>query len=163
MVAVFGEPFVAAAPAFSVYIWLLPLRLMSGHARWTLLADERQNLLLGVEIAGALTLVLVGLALVPGYGAVGASAAVVIANIVAWIAAHKVASRVIGDLPGVRDVLVATGSTLGSLALGMYFHENVVLSVGAAVAAFLVCMKLAGGDLFADVIRLAHAKQSHAD
>jgi O-antigen/teichoic acid export membrane protein len=136
---------------------------MSGHARWTLLADERQNLLLGVEIAGALTLVLVGLALVPGYGAVGASAAVVIANIVAWIAAHKVASRVIGDLPGVRDVLVATGSTLGSLALGMYFHENVVLSVGAAVAAFLVCMKLAGGDLFADVIRLAHAKQSHAD
>ena len=163
VVAAFGEPFLSAAPVFGIYIWLLPLRLLSGHARWTLLAGERQTALLAIEAGGALALFVSGLALVPLYGAAGAAMSVVVANIIAWSAAQLAATRLVAPVPGMRDALPPIGATAVSLLVAWYASDNALVSLGVATAIFLVGMKLTAGDIFADAIRVAHAKQARPD
>jgi O-antigen/teichoic acid export membrane protein len=160
VVLTFGESFRAAAPVFSIYVWLLPLRLLSGHARWTLLAGERQGLLLLVEIIGAALLLTSGAVLVPVYGAIGAALAVVGANVVVWFAAHFAATRYVGPVPGVHYALAPFGSSLVAVAAFRLAGESPMLGVALALVCYIVCVRLLAGDIFGDAIRLAHAKQS---
>jgi O-antigen/teichoic acid export membrane protein len=160
MVLVFGEPFRTASPVFAVYIWLLPLRLVSGHARWTLLAGERQGLLLAVELLGAGILSALGVLLVPVYGALGAAMAVVAANVIAWLAAHLVAARYVGPVPGIRHVLAPISSSLLAILAFKSASGNALVGGGLALLTYGACIRLMAGDLYGDAIRLVHAKQS---
>jgi len=47
---VFGKNFTASVPVFSILIWVLPIRLLTDHARWTLVARSLQRYLLVTEI-----------------------------------------------------------------------------------------------------------------
>jgi O-antigen/teichoic acid export membrane protein len=163
VVLALGEPFLAAAPVFRLYIWLLPLRLLSGHARWTLLADERQHLLLLVEVFGAFVLLVSSLAFVPAYGALGAAAAVIVANILAWLAAHIVARRFVGRVPGIAEALPAIVAAFISLAVARYLGDKTALGFGASILTYVGCLTLTARNLLGDAVRLAHAKQSRAE
>jgi len=163
VVLAFGEAFAMAASVFSIYIWLLPVRLLSGHARWALVAGERQAYLLASEALATVALLALGVALIPSYGAVGAATSVITANMVGWLSAHIFAERHVGGMPGMRDTLLPVGSALACVALSRVFGSSPATSTGVAIAAFVVCVRLGAGDLVADVKRLAFTKKAGAE
>jgi O-antigen/teichoic acid export membrane protein len=161
LVLAYGEQFAVAAPVLAAYVWLIPVRLLSGHSRWTLVAGERQGLYLLSDVFGTAVLIVLCVALVPAYGPTGGAVALVAANLVAWLVAHVFAARHVARQPGVRDALFAALAALASVALGTRFESpSVILAV--AVAAYLICMATAAGDLTGDLRRLARAKRAQA-
>jgi O-antigen/teichoic acid export membrane protein len=157
---VFGQPFVVAGPVLAVAIWILPLRLLSGHARWTLLAAERQGALLIAEIVCAAAIVAISIALIPRYGALGGALAGVGGNILGWTLAHVLARRHVGPLPGAPQVLLpATGAILAA-ALAWIIPGHEWTHVALAMMVYVLYMRLTASDLTADAIRLAHAKRT---
>ncbi len=102
----FGNRFVAAAPTFEILVWFLPISLLSGHARWLLVAGGRQVFVLLGQLTGAVTTVLLGVPLIQRYGAPGAAATMLGAAVALWIATHLFAVRAIGPVPGVRPMVV---------------------------------------------------------
>lgn len=159
---VFGAPFAAAGPVLALSIWLLPLRLLSGHARWTLLAAERQHLLLLVELGCAASIVGFSLLLIPDYGAAGAAAAGVAGNVIGWSLAHGCAARCVGRVPVGRELLWPVGAAVAASIAAWLADGPAALDAVVAVAVFALCLRLAAGDLFADAVRLAYAKKTAA-
>jgi len=162
IVLVYGSTFSAAAPVLSVFIWLLPVRLLSGHARWTLMAGERQEFVLLADLCGAVGLIVSGALFIKMYGAIGAAASLVAANVVAWIAADLLVARHVRQLPGPRHVLVPLAAAAASVVLARLVSGNVYIELGVSAAAYGACMRAAAGDLVGDVRRLAYAKNAPA-
>jgi O-antigen/teichoic acid export membrane protein len=163
LVFAFGAAFAAAAPVFSIYVWLLPVRLLSGHARWTLVAGERQGFLLVAELLGMVTVLVLGIAMSLQFGAAGAAAAVVIGNVVVWIAAHIFAERQLAALPGVWQTVMPVGAAVASAVLARIFDGGVASTLAIAAVTYAVFMRIVGGDLVGDVRRLAYAKGDAAN
>ena len=157
--AVFGAPFVAAGPVLAIAIWILPLRLLSGHARWTLLAAERQGVLLVAEIACAACIVILSLVLIPRYGASGGALAGVLGNVFGWTLAHVLAQRCVGALPGVRQLLLPSSGALLAGVLAWSIGGHALMTLALAMGTYAVYMGVTAADLFGDAVRLAHAKK----
>jgi O-antigen/teichoic acid export membrane protein len=155
---VFGPGFASAVPVFSIYIWLFPIRLLSGHARWTLVAGGRQGMMLLSEVFATATLLIMGVGLIPEYGALGAALAVVTANIVGWISAHIFAARHVGHLPSLRLTLAPVVSVLASATPAIWLPDRPAFGIGIASLSYLACIWLAGGDLLRDAMQLAQGK-----
>jgi O-antigen/teichoic acid export membrane protein len=107
----FGSAFEAAAPAFRVLVWFLPVTLLSGHARWLLVAIKQQRLAFFAQAGGAAATVVVGLPLVALGGAfaldrsVGAAFGMLAAAVAVWVIAHRAAAKQLGSLPSVSMVI----------------------------------------------------------
>jgi O-antigen/teichoic acid export membrane protein len=162
MTLAYGETFSIAASVFTLYIWLLPIRLLSGHARWALVAAERQNMLLLSEVLATIVLVVLGAWLIPSRGALGAAAAVVAANVVGWLSAHVLTEKYVGRLPGIRETLMPIGAALGSIVLADALTSNAVGRAVVAALTYSICMWLAAHDLVDDLRRLSQAKRTVA-
>jgi len=160
MTIAYGETFAVAASVFALYIWLLPVRLLSGHARWALVAGEGQSLLLLSEALATVVLVGLGAWLIPSRGAFGAAAAVVAANVVGWLSAHALTEKYIGRLPGMRDTLMPVAAALGSIVLARAITANVIGGTLIAAFTYTVCMWLTASDLISDMRRLSQAKRT---
>lgn len=159
----FGSPFAAAAPVLAISIWILPLRLLSGHARWSLLAAERQHVLLGVESACAGAIVLLCVVLIPPYGAAGAALAGVLGNVIGWGLAHASAERHVGPLPGLGPLLPPVTAAMAAGGAAWVVEAHPLVDLALATVTYAACMRLTASDLFADAVRLAHAKKSVTD
>ncbi len=85
MTIVFGENFAGAGPAFKILVWMTVFEVISGNARWLLVAAHRQTSVLASQIIGAVTAILLTFTLAPSMGAYGAAIAVVIANGAIWV------------------------------------------------------------------------------
>lgn len=85
MTIVFGNNFSSAAPAFKMLVWMAIFEVISGNARWLLVAAHRQTSVLASQIIGAVAAILLTFALAPSMGAYGAAIAVVIANGAIWV------------------------------------------------------------------------------
>lgn len=114
----FGADFGLAALPFAVIAWVIPVTLISGHARFSLLASGLQRYELGAQLGGALVTLSLGLALVPLYGARGAACGALAGSVVAWLVAHRFASRLVGPVPFVGALLRPVGTAAGALFLG---------------------------------------------
>jgi O-antigen/teichoic acid export membrane protein len=160
VVLAFGDAFLGAAPVLAIYVWLLPIRLLSGHARWTLVAGERQDLLLWSEGLAAAALVVSCALLVPVYGSVGAAISVVVGNSVGWLAVEVFAGRRVSRVPGLGSIVGPTGVALGG-ALAVWILGDTVRHVAwLAMGAYAGAALLGAKGLVADVRRLAYAKDA---
>ncbi len=90
----FGASYAAAAPALAALIWLIPLALVSGHYRYTLIAANRPTAEMICTLAAALTALVFASALVPHHGAVGAALALVIGHVVNLTLAYVCVRRI---------------------------------------------------------------------
>ena len=160
---VFGAAYGPAAPVLAISVWILPLRLLSGHSRWTLLAAERQNALLFVEIACAAAIVLLCIAFIPRYGAAGAALAGVLGNVIGWRLAHVYAERSAGPMPGLRLVLIPLTGAITVAGLVWWADAPAVIEAVFAIGIYLAYMTLTAPGLVADAVRLAHAKRTVMD
>lgn len=159
--AIFGPDYRVSAPVLATAIWILPIRLLSGHARWSLLAAERQATLLRVELACAATIVAGGVLLIPAYGALGGAIAAVTGNFIGWVLAHLGAHRHMDPLPGVRPALPPTAIALVAGAVGIAAGPSILVSLGALLA-YSGCLWAAAPELLSDAVRLAYARNSPA-
>lgn len=158
MVLGFGASFEAAAPAFAVLIWSLPVTLISGHARWALIAKGLQQYVLVAQVVGAAVVLTAGYALTSRFGAAGTAIAMTVASLAIWAVAHAFALRKVGPLPGLKAVLLpACGAGLaGLLAQGLDTHP--LLGAVAAAVAYVLFALLIDRKLLPDLLRLMRAK-----
>jgi O-antigen/teichoic acid export membrane protein len=137
----FGEDLASAGPILSIAIWLVPISLLSGHARWALIAYGHQSRELAAEVAAAVTLITVGSILTAHLGAMGAALGVLVAAAVVWAVAHRYASQRVGKLPSFRPAVLPL--SMAALAIGVARWALPQSPwIGGAVAA---CVMLVGG------------------
>jgi O-antigen/teichoic acid export membrane protein len=119
----FGPEFTAAAPAISVMIWMFPLRSLSGHGRWSLIAAGHQRYLLVGEIAGATSLVFVGLLAIPTMGAAGAALGLLCGISVSGIATQIAANRLVGPMAMVPAVALPLATAAIAWIVSLWITE----------------------------------------
>ena len=148
----YGNEYASAVPIFQVLIWLIPLALMSGHFRYTLIAYNKQGLeFLTAACGGALNVAL-NLGLDGAYGIIGAAVALVAAEALICALAYFVVRRTIAPIP-VAAYLWKPVVAVAFLAGILYLMPpwNTWLAGGSTIAAFLVLLSLSHRTLFADL------------
>ncbi len=162
LVLAFGAQFAQAAPAFQILVWVLPATILAGHARWALIATGYQRYVLYAQTAGAVTVIVMGTALVPVFHSVGAAIAMLAASLAVWLVAHFYAAAQVERLPALS--LVWLPSLLaGSGVLAAVFLENALwggpwMMTALTVAIYALCAPLLDRDLMADLRHLIGAK-----
>jgi O-antigen/teichoic acid export membrane protein len=116
----FGEAFGDSATALAILVWVLPINLLSGHARFALIAAGQQVAQMWAQAAGfVLTLVLCA-ALVPSYHALGAAYAMLASALAVWAIAHVATTRLVAPMSAFAPLWkpgLAALAILGSLEL----------------------------------------------
>lgn len=159
MAITFGPEFAAAAPAISVMIWMFPLRTLSGHGRWSLIAAGQQRYLLIGEILGASMLLLVGLIAIPLYGAAGAGAALLAGIAASGLVTQIAATRLIGPMamvPAIALPMITAALIWGALMWWMAPGLPRALVAGGLYGAVMLTRFR---PLMRDLARLGYAKE----
>ena len=158
MATVFGERFAAAGPVFAILIWAFPLRFLSGHARWSLIADGQQRWLLVAEIAGASTLLATAFLVIPSMGAEGAALSLVVGIAVSGLVTQYRAESTLGRFGSASDVLPAFLAALAMLGLCSQLPFEITGQALLAVVVYLAVLMLRFRQLKHDLLVLSYAK-----
>ena len=158
MTTVFGHRFVAAGPVFATLIWAFPLRFLSGHARWSLIADGQQKWLLIAEIAGAATLLATALLTIPALGAVGAALSLVAGIAISGMVTQYRAEITLGRFGLVGDVLPAFATSLAAFAACSQLPFGAAGQSLSAIAIYLAVLAFRLRKLKNDFHVLSYAK-----
>ncbi len=105
----FGGRFEQSGSILKIMAWVLPLTLLSGHARWSLVAAGRQSRVVYAQIAGSVAIATLGIPLVLVLGGRGAAVVSIAAAVSVWGAAHGLALRNGVGLPPFASALVPGG------------------------------------------------------
>lgn len=155
---VFGARFSGAVPAFQILVWFLPVSILSGHARWLLVASRRQELVLVGQLVAAVTTMALGYPLIRHFGAPGAAAAMVLAAVGLWIGTHTLAVRAVGAVPGLTSALVPSALALAAVTAHHYAPQNPWVATLAGGALFFGLAPLLDRKLVRDLKHLARVK-----
>lgn len=150
----FGPGFEAAAGPFGILVWTFPLTLLSGHARWILIAAKRGNDMLVSQIAGVAAAIPAAWLLIGPFGALGAAMAMTMACTVVWIVSQIFTHRHGHDvpvMPAMPAILVAAAAIVATKLL----HLDPLVATGAGIAAYAVAALLIDRHLIAEVRQLA--------
>lgn len=137
----FGPGFEKAAAPFTILVWTFPLTLLSGHARWILIAAKRGNDMLISQIAGVAAAIPAAWVLIGplGFGAVGAAMAMSLACAVVW-AVSQIFTHLRGHdvpvLPAMPAILMAALVVAGAhvLTLDPWVETGLGMAVFLAAA-----------------------------
>jgi O-antigen/teichoic acid export membrane protein len=157
---VYGSQYEPAVAALQVLIWLIPLALVSGHFRYTLIAYDRQGLeFLTAALGGALNVIL-NLTLNATYGIVGAAMSIVAAEGFIFGLSYLFVRRTITRIP-IATYLWRPATGAAVLAVILYFLPplNTWLIGGSTVVVFFGLLSMSHRTLFADFRSLfAHTR-----
>lgn len=167
----FGDAFAGAALPFTVLVWALPLGLLSGHARFGLIAAGEQTRELRAQLVGAVVTVVVGISAIQALGAVGGAVAMLASNLAVWVVAHRAMSAHVAPIPFLGPVWrpALWAAVLAGVALWFERSASADLGLGAPSpwitapvvgAAFLAAAPLLDRALLRDLRRLAGAKNA---
>lgn len=102
----YGQKFAIAAPVLTLLVWAFPLTLLSGHFRWSLIAGGGERKVFLAHIAGFITMIIVSIALIPSFGALGAAGGMVSASLVILLTSIFFARSVLPVWVMSRDVVL---------------------------------------------------------
>lgn len=160
----FGPRFVAAAAPFSILVWTFPLTLLSGHARWILVAAGRAGDMLVAQAAGVVVAVAAGWLLIPQAGAMGAAMAMTLACAAVWgvsqIYVHR-AGRDVPVLPALPPLIVAAVIIGWAQWLSLSVWMECVIGCGLFLAAALLLDRTLFQDLH-NILRRPAAEDTEA-
>jgi O-antigen/teichoic acid export membrane protein len=162
LITIYGQDFAGAVPTFSVLMWMLPVAMLSGHYRYILVAYNRQKRLLVCTSISAATAVVLGVSLVPFFGATGAAWALLLANILNLILVFESVRRCIVAIPFRKQLIEAVGAL--TVAMGVFFvfvWVNVWVAAALSCAAYAGTLALSHGPHALTLYRLV-AKRAHA-
>lgn len=154
----FGESFVEAALPMSILVWSLPLTLLNGHARWALIAKEKQRYVFYAQLAGTITTIVIGLLLIPQYGPLGGAVAMVFCSGTVWLVAHVYAIKKVSPIPSIdivwRPVCLAM---LILLLVNRIGDESIMLSI-LGITVFVLLAPILDKTLIKDIHKLSKIK-----
>jgi O-antigen/teichoic acid export membrane protein len=157
LAAMFGAPFAAATPAFSVMVWMLPIILLSDHVKWVLLSSGAEHSVIRIQIPGALLMAASGVLLVPRIGNLGGAVAMVVAFVFVWCGLSLLSWRRLGWAPVAPAVTPAVVAA-ASLALARQVELPATLEGAAVAAAFGLLAPLLDRRLLPDLRYFARAR-----
>jgi O-antigen/teichoic acid export membrane protein len=158
----FGAAFGAAAAPFAALVWVLPLGLLSGHARFALIASGHQDKELAAQLAGAVVTLGAGSAAIPLLGARGAALAMLASAGVVWALAHRAARRHVGALPLLGPVWRPAAVAAAAAGLALALAESPWAAAAVAGGAVAAAAPLVDPALLADLRRLLGARAAPA-
>ncbi len=134
----YGPLFAEAAPLFSVLVWMVPVALLSGHYRYTLIAYERQRWLLYSTALSGAACILLSFILIPPLGAIGAAFALLGALIVNFALAYYWVRRDVARIDFLSHLLKPLLAMCGALTLFVIAKPlSPWIAAAAAAAAYL--------------------------
>lgn len=154
----FGNAFAAAGPALAIFIWVLPVTLLSGHARWVLVAKGHQHRVLAANLTGAAVVLLLGLILTPKLEAIGASIAMLGGTVTIWAVSHVYAVREVPTLPALGPAARPVAGAIFGLLLAWWLYATPWIGGAAAAAAYVLFALVSDRRLVPDLLALMHAK-----
>lgn len=101
---VFGSEFSQTAGVLNILVWALPITLLSGHARWSLIAGGFQRYVFYAQVSGLIITIVACWLLVPTYQAKGGAFAMVASTVGVWAVAHMNARRYVGHLQFIEAI-----------------------------------------------------------
>jgi O-antigen/teichoic acid export membrane protein len=113
--AVYGHEFRGAATTFGILVWFLPPTLISGHARWMMVAANGQRHVLIAQVVGAVVALGLGVPLVQAWQSEGAALAMLLGSLAVWASAQVSARFFVKPAKGTLSVILPA---LWALALG---------------------------------------------
>ena len=137
----YGPQYEEAAGAFRVLIWLIPLALLSGNFRYTLIGYSKQTLEFVSALIGALVSIILNLVLIRIYGFLGAAWALVISEAVIWGVAFYFVRRTITPIiitPFLLWPMIAGLALIGTLYF--LFPINIWIAGSLAVIVYVIIM-----------------------
>ena len=117
----YGAHFAQAAAPFSVLMWIIPLSLVSGHYRYTLIAYNHQKLLFRWTAVAAVAGACLSWFLIPLLGPVGAALALGGSNLIVFVLTYFSVRNRIAGIPFAASLakpVVAVGAALLVVFLG---------------------------------------------
>lgn len=158
MVLAYGPKFAGAGLTFKLLVWFLPLTLLSGHARWFMIAAKRQKYVFWAQLGGAVATVVVGAPLVYFMRSEGAAASMVVGAAAVWIVAQYCAVTRVRKIAGAGvSLLPALLALLAGLAASQIPGNRWLVTAGVS-AAYFALAPLVDRRLFSDLLHLAQAK-----
>lgn len=137
LVTVYGPAFAGATRSFAILMWMVPVAMLSGHYRFTLIGYGLQKLEFYCNLAAGGVAVALCLALIPPLGAVGAAAALLAANVVNFALARLCVDRRVAVIPfGGRLPGPLTATVAGAVAYLALARRGAWLAGAAAAAAY---------------------------
>ena len=153
----FGEKFRAGAPAFAVLVWTFPVTLLSGHARWMLVAARRAGDMFAAQLAGGVVTFVAGPLLIAGFGGVGAGVAMLLASLVIWAAAHVLVTLRVRPAPFAPCVLPGA-MAISIIVVARWLAPDPWIACASGVALFCVLAPLLDRALVHDWILVMKAR-----
>lgn len=143
IVALFGPQYMQAVPVFQVLIWLLPLTLLSGHYRYTLIGYDKQSLEFLSSLAGAGVNLVLNLILIPRLGIIGSAWSLVASEAAIWGITYLLVRRTVARVPFLPHLRwpVITGLLLIAI-LYWLAPVNIWLAGSAAAVLYLSALLL---------------------
>jgi O-antigen/teichoic acid export membrane protein len=149
----YGPLFRPASHSFSILVWMLPVAMLSGHHRYILIAYNHQRTLLRCTACSAAVTVLLGFALVPLYGGVGAAWALLVAIVINFVLVYISVRRLVVEVP-VHRQLAAPLSALAVSAIPylVLARWNVGVALAASAAVYMAGMVRSDGPRLASFL-----------
>jgi PST family polysaccharide transporter len=154
----FGKNFTQAGVSFEVLVWFLPATLLSGHARWFMIAAKRQKYVFYAQVAGVVASVAIGVPFVRFWPARGAAVAMVAGAIAVWAYAHLSATHYVRKIPGVAVTLLPMALAAAVLAVASQIPLSRWIVGPVLVSLYFALAPLLDRALVGDVRKLASAK-----
>ena len=157
MTVVFGRDFGSAATSLAILIWTVPMMFLAGHVRWSLILAHAEVEVFRSQVVGLVTVVVLGLALVPPHAETGAALAALGGNFGVWIGSYALARYRKVETPPLRlaakPLLLAAALLLctGLVAL------PALAEAGIALAIYVLVAPLVDRTLWSDILHLARA------
>ncbi|MFN2433046.1 MAG: oligosaccharide flippase family protein [Gemmatimonadota bacterium] len=137
----YGPAFADAGRTLGLLVWMVPLAMLSGHFRYTLIAYDLQRLELASTLAAGLVAAVLGLLLIPRFAGRGAAAALLCGSAVngllayAWTRSRVARIRLGGRVA--KPLVAATAALALFAALGRLEAWQGAL---AAVASYVLIL-----------------------
>lgn len=144
---VYGPSFRPAARSLAVLAWMLPVAMLSGHHRFSLIAYGQQKRLLYCTTISAVAAVALGFAMVPLYGGIGAAWALLLANILNFALVYFAVRKVIVEVPVWRQL--AAPLAVLAISAAAYFallaKSNVWIALAGGSAIYIAGLAVSDG------------------
>jgi O-antigen/teichoic acid export membrane protein len=151
LTVIYGLQYEPAVVPFQILIWLIPLALVSGHFRYTLIAYDKQGLEFITALCGGVLNVALNLALNAQYGIVGAAISLVAAEGLIVCLSYLFVWTSIARIPiGVCLWRPVMGAATLVFVLYLLMRLNAWVAGGTTVAVFFALLSISHRNLFAD-------------
>jgi O-antigen/teichoic acid export membrane protein len=159
LTTVYGLQYEPAVVPFQILIWLIPLALLSGHFRYTLIAYDKQKLEFITAVWGGVLNIALNLTLNARYGIVGAAISLVAAEGLILCVSYLFVRTTITRIPITLCLWrPAIGAASFALAVFLLPALNSWLIGASTVTVFLALISLSRRTLFADFRSLVSSR-----